>query len=238
MNINERNRIMVTMTAVFAVIGLVSFFLTIRKDSNTTVAPPTTAASAATSSTPTSIPVMPTEAPTNTSPVAVPNPTLKTTFPTLTEADPSISPASAPAPTVQTGATTTGAGTSGSGTASGKSTDLDSSTLPSIEGPTANASPGATAASSISIANQATLITVVVPDGKGESTVVALCQKQLMIGVAFSTELFRLYNGFKSAPQLRPNQTVVCEPGGPNEISVRGGPGLTSSSPSPTTIPK
>ncbi len=50
MNINERNRIMVTMTAVFAVIGLVSFILAIRKDSNTTVAPPTTAASVETSS--------------------------------------------------------------------------------------------------------------------------------------------------------------------------------------------
>lgn len=60
MNINERNRIMVTMTAVFAVIGLVSFILTLSKDSNTTVALSTTLALVETPTTPASIPVSPT----------------------------------------------------------------------------------------------------------------------------------------------------------------------------------
>jgi hypothetical protein len=74
MNINERNRIMVTMTAVLAVIGLMSFFLTIRKDSNTNVAPPTTAASVATSSTPA-----------ETNSTAVPTTATSTAAPTYTQ---------------------------------------------------------------------------------------------------------------------------------------------------------
>lgn len=113
MNANERNRIMVTMTAVFAVIGLVSFFLTLRNDSNTKVAPPTTVASVDTPS-----PAPPIKASTTTTLFEVSGSTTRTTpsivntklptsSSTVPKATPTIPPATTSPSTTMTQVSTT-----------------------------------------------------------------------------------------------------------------------------------